>query len=127
VPVLAAGLADVLVGHPHPLEALRLEHHLLDQPAVLLLDVGAVAERAACVGDPVGQVVAELLELAQRQQARTAAGGDGELEALARPGGAEELRQLVLEASDLTQQRPPGGALVRGCRRNDKRLNSLLE
>ena len=46
VPVPAARLADVLGGDPHPLVALGREEHLLDQTPVLLLDVGAVRQRA---------------------------------------------------------------------------------
>jgi hypothetical protein len=45
--VLAAALADVLVGDAYPLVLLRAEHHRLDAGAVCLLDVGAVRERAA--------------------------------------------------------------------------------
>jgi hypothetical protein len=62
--VPAAGLSDVLVRDPPPLVALRVEHHLLDQAAVLLLGVRAVRERAADVLDARGQLVAEVLQLA---------------------------------------------------------------
>src|SRR5207248_2204292 len=85
-PRLAAGLADVLVPDHHPLVALRLEQHLLDPAAVELLDVGAVAEHPAVVLEPIGQLVAQLLELYQRQHARPAARGDLPVES--RPRGS---------------------------------------
>ena len=97
----------------------RLEQHLLDEAPVLLLHVGSVGQRAAGVLDPRNEVVAQLLELGELQQAGAAATGHGPVEVLARPGGAEQLRQLCLELADLTQQRAPGRALVRQRARND--------
>jgi hypothetical protein len=73
VPVLAAGLADVLVADPHPLVLLRREHHLLDQPPVALLDVGPVAQQPPVLVQALRQPVAQLLELAQRKHPGTAA------------------------------------------------------
>ena len=52
--------------------ALGLELHLLDQAAVPLLHTGALFQGAAGLGEPLGQVVAQLLELADRHQPRAA-------------------------------------------------------
>jgi hypothetical protein len=101
--VLAAGLPDVGVRDSDPLVALGLELHLLDQAAVLLLDVGAVVQRAAGLRQPLREVVAELLELAERQDPRPAARADLPLEARAWIRRAEELRQLGLEPGDLLE------------------------
>src|SRR4051794_19821286 len=98
MPVLAALLADVLRRDTPPPVALRLEHHLLDQAPVAVLDPGAVGQRAAGIRDPARQLVAELLELRQRQQPRPAAAtADGRVRHVgARPGGAEDRRELAL-------------------------------
>jgi hypothetical protein len=45
--------------------ALRLEHHLLDQAAILLLHVRPVGERATAMLHASDKVVAQLLELGQ--------------------------------------------------------------
>src|SRR3954451_5918418 len=108
MPVLAPGLADVLVGDPNPLVLLGLEEHLLDAHAVLLLDVGAVAELAAGAGEALGQGVAQRLELGQREHPRTSARADRPLEPLPGPGRAEQLGELVLQARDLIEERAPG-------------------
>jgi hypothetical protein len=110
--VLAPGLADVLVADPLPAVLLGREQHLLDLAAVLLLDVGAVAQRAPRGLDPARELIAHVLQLAEAQQARAAGRGHGELHALARPARHEQGRQLALEPLDLIQQRAPGRALV---------------
>src|SRR5215207_5712778 len=104
--------------------ALRLEQHLLDQAAVLILDVGPLAECTAGGGDALGEVVAQLLELAQREDARSAPGAHAELEALARPGRTEETRELLLQPSQLVEQRPSSGPLVREGARERPRSDS---
>lgn len=85
---------------------------MLDPLTVLLLDPGPVAEPAAVVVEALGEVVSQHLELAQRQDARAAAGGDPPLEPLARIRGAEESGEVGLEPGDLVEQRAPCGALV---------------
>jgi hypothetical protein len=109
---MAAGLADVLVRHPDPFVVLGVEQHLLDEAAILLLHLGALAQRVPRVGHTGREFVAELLELCQRQDARTGLRRHAPLEALARPDGAEELRELLLEPRDLVAQRSPRRALV---------------
>jgi hypothetical protein len=112
--VLAARLADVLVCDPHPLVALGLEQHLLDPAALLVLEVGALGERAAAVGDALHELVAELLELPQREDAGASARAHAPVEALARVGRAEQRAELGLEARDLVEQGAAGRALGRG-------------
>src|SRR5919198_549828 len=124
VPVLAAALADVLVGDPNPLVMLRLEQHLLDQAAVLLLHVGSVGEHSAGLLHPGRQVVAQFLELDQAEHPGPAPRAHVPLEALARPGGAEELCQLLLEPRDLVQQGAPGRTLVGNGPRLYRRTNA---
>jgi hypothetical protein len=113
VPVLAARLADVLVADPEPAVLAGRQQHLLDQAAVLFLGVGAVAERPPRLGDPLGELVAELLELAQGQHPGSAARAHAPVEALPRPGRAEQLRQLLLEPRQLVEQGPSRRTLVR--------------
>ena len=67
--MLAAGLADVLVGDPHPFVRLGFEQHLLDPGSGALLDPGAVADAAAGVFHAVGELVAQLLQLGERRAA----------------------------------------------------------
>src|SRR5204863_6555184 len=95
--------------------------HLLDQPPVLLLDVGPLAEHSLGGIDARGELVAEPLELGEGEHACAAAArGHAEVEPLARPGGAEESGELVLEARHLLAQRLPGGALVGRRPRDDR-------
>ena len=75
VPVGAARLADVLVRHVHPAVALRVQQHLLDQPAVVLLGKAALVERRAAATDLLHQVVAQLFQFAQGEQPRARAQG----------------------------------------------------
>ena len=110
--MLAAGLADVRIGDAHPLVGGGIAQHVLDELAVARLDLGAVVERAARLVQPVGEVVAELLELAQAQQPRAAAPVDAELDARARVSGDEGGGELGLDLGDLLAKRASGGKLV---------------
>jgi hypothetical protein len=62
--------------------------------------------------EPLGEVVADLLELLQREQPRPGVRADRPLDALARVRLAEQLAQLRLETGDLVAQRAPRRALV---------------
>src|SRR5436305_10238117 len=112
MPVLTAGFADVAVAHPHPAVLLGLEQHLLDQAAVVLLHQRALGQLAAVVLEPLGQVVTDGLELAETEDARTAARRHPPVEPGAGICAAEEAGQLRLELRDLVEQRTPSGALV---------------
>src|SRR5438067_1237731 len=109
---MAARLPDVAVPHPHPAVLLRLEQHLLDQAAVLLLHERPVRQLAAVHLEPLRQLVAHTLELAEAEYPRAAARGHLPVETRARVGAAEEARQLGLELRDLAQQGTARRALV---------------
>jgi hypothetical protein len=102
VPVLAPGFADVLVIDPDPLVGGRIDGHLLDQLAVLLLDVGDVVEAALDVLEAGGQGVANALELVHREESRPAHSGNTEVDALARKRRAEQPGERELHRGDLT-------------------------
>ncbi|MBA2566209.1 MAG: hypothetical protein H0V08_00190 [Thermoleophilaceae bacterium] len=94
MPVLAAALADVLVLDAHPLVRLGVEHHRLDAGAVSLLDVSAIRQRAAVFLQALGEVVSDLLELLEGEDARAAVRAHLPLEAGARVGRAEQRGEL---------------------------------
>src|SRR6476619_3795129 len=67
VVVLAARLADVLVREPLPFVPGGVRGDCLEPDTVLLLGVGPLAKRAADLLDPVGEIVAQRLEVANVQ------------------------------------------------------------
>jgi hypothetical protein len=101
----AARQAEVLARDPHPLEVLGGGEHLLDQLLVLGLDPGALGEGGARLGDPLGQTVANRLQLAEVKDPRR--GGNG-IDPMRHLGVAESLAEesgeLCLEAADLAAQ-----------------------
>jgi hypothetical protein len=113
VPGAAAGLADVGAGDPHPLVILRGVQHLAQQLAVVTLDQRSLRQRLARLGDPVGEAVADRLQLAEIKHP-----GDGRqsLDPVGNLGVAkgipEETRQLHLESGDLLAQLQPRLTLV---------------
>jgi hypothetical protein len=130
--VAAAALADVLARHPDPLVALGVEHHPLDQAAILLLLRGALREIALHPAQAGREVVAHALQLAQGEHARPGHGGHRPVQAGARIGRGEGLGELALEAGDLLAQRPARGPLVdlddRGARQDGRRrVQGLFE
>ena len=113
MPVPATRLADVGVADPDPAVALRVAQHVLDEGAVGVLDGVALAKVAAGLLDAVRECVTDLLELTEVENPGTAAWRvDPPLEALARPGGGEELGEIALEVLDLGEQRATGATLV---------------
>ena len=68
--------------------------------------------RHAGRAEAFGELVAHALELAEIEQPRLAARGDGLGEAAHRKGGDEGVGQLTLEPRDLAAERAPRGALV---------------
>jgi hypothetical protein len=112
--VLAARLADVLARDADPLVLLRLEEHFLDQPAVALLGLGPLAERPARGLQALGQLVAHLLELREREHARASGRGiaAGKVEPVSRPARAEQGPELRFQLGDLVEKRAAGGAFV---------------
>ena len=117
MPLLAARLADVGVRHPRPPVTLGREQHLLDPPAVLLLDARTVRVITAYLRDAAHELVAQLRELAEREQRGSGPGTRRGRRRCARPAGGEQPRQLGLQALDLGTERTSRGAFVRLCSR----------
>jgi hypothetical protein len=103
--VAAARLADVGAGDADPLELCRRGEHLAQQLAVAGLHPGSLGQRQAGLGDPLGQFVAQPLQLAEIENAGL--GGEPGY-AVFDPHPAERLGeeggQLALEAADLAPQ-----------------------
>lgn len=116
MPAAAARLADLGAGHQHPLEPLRRLLHFPQQLAVGGLDRRAGAERGAGLADPLGEAVADRLQLAEAEQPRL--GGEA-LDPVGDLGVAESLAEergeLRLEARDLAAQLQPRLALADSC------------
>jgi hypothetical protein len=85
----------------------RLEHGASDP-----LALGADGQGAPRSLQPVGQLVAQHLELAEAEQARAAAPGDDDVDRVGREAGDERVGELALEPRDLAPQRAAGGVLV---------------
>ncbi|MFN8164309.1 MAG: hypothetical protein U0R26_10890 [Solirubrobacterales bacterium] len=113
MPGAAAGLADVVAGHLHPLEFRRRRQHAPQQLAVAGLHSGALAQGQPRLGDPVGQLVSQALQLAEVEDSglgRDRADPVTHLDPAERLG--EEPGELTLEAPDLPPQLVAGEALV---------------
>jgi hypothetical protein len=102
VPVLAVAVADVVVRDLDPRVARGLGDHALDQAAVLLFDVGAAGDLGLSLADADHERITDPLELGGAQDARPADSPDRPVDALAGKGRGPELRELLLEAGDLT-------------------------
>jgi hypothetical protein len=111
--VSAARLAEVGAGDLKPFVLGRRGQHPLEQLAVGGLGLGPLAQGAAGVGDPVGERVADLLQLAEADQARLVRrGGHPRVDRHPREGPRGEAPELVLEAADLAPQLGARKALV---------------
>ena len=115
MPVPAAVQAEVLARDPDPFEVLRGGEHPLDQRPVLVLDPSPLDQRLTGLGDAVGELVAQRLQLAEIEQSRC---GGSRLDAVRHLGVAEGLAEqgceLRLELGDLPAQLRPRPALVDG-------------
>lgn len=114
---------QILPGDPHPLEVLRRRQHPLHQLAIFVLDAGPLDEGGPRLGDPVGEAIANHLQLAQIQNP----GGSGKRVDPVRHLGvakrlAEEPGELGLEPGDLAAQLETCLALVDRDARSLKRL-----
>lgn len=113
MPVAAAFEAEVLPGHLDPLEVLGCSKHPLDQFAVLGLHPLSLHQGAPGLGDPVGQVVANRLQITEVEHPRRRGDGvDSMRDRNVTEGLAEERGQLRLETADLAAQLEPRAALV---------------
>jgi hypothetical protein len=113
VPVLAAGLPDVRVGHPDPLVVGRGEQHALDEEPGGLLTLGLRGEVSAQHPQVLRQLVSQGLEVTEVEEPRAGAAGGGgrrgDLRVCRADGGAH----LAFELGDLRAQRATGRGLVR--------------
>jgi hypothetical protein len=111
--VATTGQTEVVAAHLHPLEVRRRGQHPAQQLVIRGLDPGALAQGQPCLGDPLGEVVAQLLELAETEDpGLTADRGDAVVDLDPAEGLGEETAELALEMADLTPQLDPGEALV---------------
>jgi hypothetical protein len=125
VPGAAARQAELVAADPDPLEVRRRGDHFAHQLLVGGLEVGALAQGPASVGDPLGQLVAQPLQLTEVEDARLwRHRGDAVLDRGMAEGGGEEAGELPLEPADLASQLDPGGALVDLDGRRPKALGS---
>jgi hypothetical protein len=88
--------------------------HLLEQLAVGLLEGLALGERAARVGDPAGERVANLLELTEVEDPRRTRGEDPVRHEHAAEAFGDQPGELALELADLPPQLGAGQTLVDG-------------
>lgn len=105
MPVPAAGEPHVFPGNAHPLEVPRRGEHPPHQVVVVALDAIALRQGNAGFRGPAGQAVADRLQLPEVENARRGGSGldpMGDFRMAERV--AEEVRQLPLQAGDLTAQ-----------------------
>jgi hypothetical protein len=109
--VLAAAVADVLIGDDHPPVPARVGDHPLEQAPVGLLDIGLPAELDLSVAQARRERVADALELTGLEHPWATDRSDAPLESAARDGRGEELAEASLEVRDLPAQVGPGQPL----------------
>jgi hypothetical protein len=109
--VAAPGLPDVLVGDTHPPVLVGFRDHLLEQPAVVLLEVHPAREFRPCLLEAGCQRVSHGLEIGDSEHARASRRRDPELDPAAGEGAREELPELALELADLATQIVPRAPL----------------
>jgi len=123
VPVAAAGLADVGAGDPHPPVLGGRVEHAPQQLAVLGLELGLIAQGEAGGSDPVGQRVADPLQLPEAgDPGRAARRGDPGVDRDPRKGLGDEATELALEPPDLPAQLSAGEALVAPHPKRNRRI-----
>jgi hypothetical protein len=112
VPVAATRQPEVGAADPQPTEAGGVGEHLVQQLAVGPLEVVALDQGPTGVGDPVGERVADLLELTQVEQARRTRGGDPVWDDDPPQTLGDQATELPLELGDLPAQLGAGKTLV---------------
>jgi hypothetical protein len=122
--VAATGLADVGARDPQPLVLRRRRQHLPQQLAVARLQVALPAQGDARLGDPLGEGVANALELFEAGHAWLAkAGRYAGVERKPGEGLGAEAGELMLEAADLTPQLGAREALIASHLKRRKRVS----
>ena len=104
MPVAAAGLADILVGDPHPRIQLGLDDHRLEHAAVGLLDIGATGDLRLRLAETERERVAHPLQLRDVEHPRAADGADPPLDPLPGERRGEHLAEAQLKPGDLGSQ-----------------------
>ena len=113
MPVPAAWRADVVARDPQPLVLGGSGQHPLQELAVARLEIVLRIQRAAGTGNPIGERVANPLQLLQARDTRLAEPGrHGGIEIEARKCLAVEAGKLVLEPADLAPELGAREALV---------------
>jgi hypothetical protein len=112
VPVAAAGQAEVGAADAKPVVALRRGEHVVEQRFVPLLELLALDQRPAGVGDPAGERVAALLQLAEVEHPRRSRGGDPVRHVDPAEALGDQPGELTLQLADLPPQLRPRAGLV---------------
>ncbi len=124
MPVPAARLADVVAGDSYPLVLGGRRKHAPQQLAIAGLQLTLPLEGLTRSGDPIGERIANALELFEASHSRLAkTGRDASLKIESRKGLDREAGELVLEASDLTAQLSACEALVASHAKPSKRVS----
>ena len=87
--MLAAGLADVLVGYPDPAVVLGRGDHRLHQAAILLLDPPPASKLGLRLAEPGGERVPHPLQVGDAEHPRSTDRAHRPIHPLAREGGGE--------------------------------------
>ena len=112
MPVAAARQAEVGAADPQPAIGGGVGKHLVEEPAVGLLDGVAFAEGASRIGDATGKRITKLLELAQVEDPRRPRGGDPVRDLDAAEALGNQPGELALELADLPAQLGAGQTLI---------------
>ncbi len=112
MPVPAAGLADVGAADPDPAVILRGGEHVVQKFAVGLLEEGALGKGAPGFGEAGRERVADLLQLAEVEDARRPDGVDPVRDVDAPHPLGDQPGELPLELADLPPQLIPRASLV---------------
>lgn len=109
MPGAATRQAKVVAGDDHPLEVCRRSHHPAQQVAVLALDLSLIAQGDPGIGDALGEVIPQPLQLAEIEDPWL---GGHRLDPVAQlnpaEGRGEKPGELSLEAPHLAPQLGPG-------------------
>lgn len=113
MPVATARLPNVSPGDAQPLVFGGRRQHFLQQLAVALLQLVALAQRDTSLGDPSRQGVAHPLQLTEVSNSRRSCrAGRASVNSKPREGLGREAGQLPLEAPDLAPQLGTSKSLV---------------